>query len=68
MQVEFDTSCSLFRDIPCNSIFVWNFNNRVYLKTFSHSAVDLGTQTPVGFDSEDEVIPCTITKIVVRKK
>lgn len=67
MQIEFDTSYKLFRDIPCNSVFIWNGNNRVYVKTDDSSAIDLDMQAAEGFDAEDEVIPCTISKIVLKK-
>lgn len=67
MQVELDTSYKLFRDIPRNSVFIWNVNGRVYVKTDSSSAIDLDRQAEEGFDVEDVVIPCTISKIVLKK-
>lgn len=67
MQVELDTSYKLFRDIPCNSVFIWNVNGRVYVKTNSDSAIDLDRQAKERFSVEDVVIPCTISKIVLKK-
>lgn len=67
MQIEFDESYRTFRSIPRNSVFIWRTNGKVYVKVDSDFAIDLEMQTEEGFDPEDEVIPCTITKIVVRK-
>lgn len=67
MQVELDTSYKLFRDIPRNSVFIWNVNNKVYVKTGNSSAIDLDRQAEEGFDAEDDVFPCTISKIVLKK-
>lgn len=68
MRIEFETGCKFFRDIPCSSVFLWNENNKAYVKIDSSAAIDLDEQTAEGFDAEDEVIPCTISKIILRKK
>lgn len=67
MQVEFDTGHRTFRSIPNNSVFICEVNGKVYVKKDYDSAIDLETQTAEGFCAIDGVIPCTITKIVVRK-
>ena len=67
MQVEIDTSYKFFCEIPRYSVFIWNMNGRVYVKTDSCSAADLDRQAKEGFNAEDAVIPCTISKIVLKK-
>lgn len=67
MQVEIDTNYKLFCDIPRSSVFIWNENGRVFVKIGSGLAVDLDRQTTESFAAEDEVIPCTISKIVLKK-
>ena len=67
MQVEFDTSYKLFCDIPRYSVFIWNENDRIFVKIGSGLAIDLDRQTTEGFTAEDEVTPCTISKIVLKK-
>lgn len=67
MQIEFDAGYGTFRNIPNNSVFVWETNGKVYAKKDYDSAIDLEAQTEECFDPVDKVIPCTITKIVLRK-
>lgn len=67
MQIEFDTNYKTFQNIPRNSVFIWRKNGKVYVKIDSDFAIDLETQTDEGFDLEDEVTPCVITKIVLKK-